>query len=74
MDFHLFFFQNMCINKFRCFSVDKMLKLQIAGSWLKNKELPKVGRFTTVDAKFLKDAKTTLNEYLKVTNYLSVTI
>ncbi|XP_053400334.1 sorting nexin-25-like isoform X2 [Mercenaria mercenaria] len=39
--------------------------VQIAGSWLKNKELPKVGRFTTVDAKFLKDAKAQLNDYLK---------
>lgn len=39
--------------------------VQIAGAWLKNKELPKVGRFTTVDAKFLKDAKTMLNDYLK---------
>ncbi|KAL4230572.1 sorting nexin 25 [Mactra antiquata] len=42
---------------------DKLV--QIAGSWLKNKELPKVGRFTTVDTKFLKDAKASLNEYLK---------
>ena len=40
--------------------------LQIAGSWLKGKDLPKIGRFTTVDKRFLHEAKTTLSEYLSV--------
>ncbi|XP_052796615.1 sorting nexin-25-like [Mya arenaria] len=38
--------------------------VQIAGSWLKNKELPKIRVYTTVDEKFLKEAKATLNDYL----------
>ncbi|XP_060599757.1 sorting nexin-25-like [Ruditapes philippinarum] len=34
--------------------------------WLKNKDLPKIRAFTTVDQKFLNEAKALLNEYLKV--------
>ncbi|XP_052278175.1 sorting nexin-25-like isoform X2 [Dreissena polymorpha] len=38
--------------------------VQIAGPWLKKHDLPKISMFTTVDEKFLKDAKETLNNYL----------
>ena len=36
------------------------------GPWLKKKELPTVKMFTTVDAKYLKEAKAALNDYLGV--------
>jgi hypothetical protein len=38
--------------------------------WLKNKDLPKIRTFTTVDEKFLNEAKALLNEYLKVRYWL----
>lgn len=34
------------------------------GSWLKKKDLPTIGRFTTVDDKFIQESKTAINEYL----------
>ncbi|KAK3099373.1 hypothetical protein FSP39_003500 [Pinctada imbricata] len=40
------------------------LKLVEIGPWLKKKELPSVGRFKTVDEKFLAEAKNILNDYL----------
>ncbi|XP_033743124.1 sorting nexin-25-like [Pecten maximus] len=34
------------------------------GSWLKKKDLPTIGRFTTVDDKFILESKSAINEYL----------
>lgn len=39
--------------------------VQIAGPWLRKKELPNLGRFTTVDDKFVNESKKILNEYLE---------
>ncbi|KAJ8298069.1 hypothetical protein KUTeg_024600 [Tegillarca granosa] len=39
--------------------------VQIAGPWLRKKELPNLGRFTTVDDKFVNESKRILNEYLE---------
>ena len=36
------------------------------GPWLKKKELPTVKMFTSIDARYLKDAKAALNDYLGV--------